>query len=64
MITNSVKKILVDFERWRESQGKTQREISEELGITRTHYNKVVNDRTAPSLQLLDRMEKMMNRER
>ena len=61
MIQKSVNDILNQFELWRKSQDLTQREAAEILKITRTHLNKVLNKRTAPSIQLLDRMEELMN---
>jgi len=61
MIQKSVNDILNQFELWRKSQKLTQREAAEILKITRTHLNKVLNKRTAPSIQLLDRMEELMN---
>ena len=61
MIQKSVNDILNQFELWRKSQDLTQREAAEILKITRTHLNKVLNKRTAPSIQLLKRMEELMN---
>ena len=50
-------KLLTDFEKWRKDQGYTQKEISEELHITRSHLNKVLNKKTNPSLQLMQKLE-------
>ena len=50
-------KLLRDFEKWRKDQGYTQKEISEELHITRSHLNKVLNKKTNPSLQLIQKLE-------
>ena len=61
MIQKSVNEILTQFELWRKFQGLTQREAAETLGVARTHLNKVVNKRTSPSIQLLERMENLMN---
>lgn len=62
MIQKSVDEILTKFELWRKSQGLTQREVAEILKVARTHLNKVVNKRTLPSIQLLNRMEQMMDK--
>lgn len=61
MIQKSVNDILNQFELWRKNQKLTQRDAAEILKITRTHLNKVLNKRTAPSIQLLDRMEELMS---
>lgn len=61
MIQKSVNEILTQFEIWRKSRGLTQREAAEILEIARTYLNKVVNKRTSPSIQLLERMEQMIN---
>ena len=61
MLQTSVSKILTDFELWRKSQGLTQQEVAEKLDVTRPHLNKVLNQKTPPSIQLLEKMEKMIN---
>jgi len=61
MLQTSVSKILTDFELWRKSQGLTQQEVAEKLDVTRPHLNKVLNQKTLPSIQLLEKMEKMIN---
>lgn len=60
MIQNSVNDILIQFELWRKNQNLTQREVAETLNITRSHLNKVLNKRTSPSIQLLNKMEELM----
>ena len=55
--TEYLNKLLIDFEVWREKQGLTQKEIAEQLGITRSHLNKVLNGKTQPSLQLIQKLE-------
>ena len=50
-------KLLIDFERWREDNGITQREIAADIGVTRSHLNKVLNKKTLPSLQLIQKLE-------
>lgn len=52
--------LLLDFERWRDRKNYTQGEVAEELGITRAHLNKVVNKKTLPSLQLLQKIEELI----
>ena len=55
--TEYLDKLFIDFERWRNSQGLTQQQIADELGITRSHLNKVLNKRTPPSIQLIQKLE-------
>jgi transcriptional regulator with XRE-family HTH domain len=38
----------------------TQGAAAEDLNISRSHLNKIINKRDKPSLSLLDRMEKKM----
>lgn len=38
----------------------TQREAADALGISRSHFNKIINKRDVPSLSLLMRMEQKM----
>ncbi len=49
--------LLIDFEKWRINHNITQKEAAEQLEITRSHLNKVLNKRTKPSLQLIEKME-------
>ena len=41
-------------------QYKTQGEAAEDLNISRSHLNKIINKRDKPSLSLLLRMEEKM----
>ena len=43
-----------------EDSGLTQGQAAEEINISRTHLNKVLNGRETPSMALLMRMEKTM----
>lgn len=44
-----------------EKMGWTQGKAAEEIQISRTHLNKVLNGREIPSMALLMRMEERMN---
>ena len=58
---NYVQQLLKDFEQWRKNTNYTQKEVAEQLlHITRSHLNKVLNEKTAPSLYLIQRMEEVM----
>jgi len=58
---NYVQQLLEDFERWRKNTNYTQKEVAEQLlHITRSHLNKVLNGKTAPSLYLIQKMEEVM----
>ena len=49
-----------DFKKKLENTGINQREAAEQLHITRSHLNKVINKRTDPSLKLIQEMEKFV----
>lgn len=54
--------IIIDkFKEYMYSQQLSQGAAAELIQISRTHLNKVLNGREAPSMALLMRMEKVMN---
>lgn len=55
--TEYLNKLFIDFEKWRANQGITQQQAAEQLNITRSHLNKVLNGRTSPSIQLIQKLE-------
>ena len=57
---NDISDFLRQFRNWYENRNIRQEDIAEQLGITRWHLSKVLNQRTMPSLKLLDRMEEVM----
>ena len=58
---NYVQQLLKNFEQWRKNTNYTQKEVAEQLlHITRSHLNKVLNGKTAPSLYLIQKMEEVM----
>lgn len=60
-----LKQLLKDFEQWRKNTNYTQKEVAEQLlYITRSHLNKVLNGKTAPSLYLIQRMEEVMKNDK
>ena len=62
---NYVQQLLKDFEQWRKNTNYTQKEVAEQLlHITRSHLNKVLNGKTAPSLYLIQRMEEVMKNDK
>ena len=52
-----LKKLFRDFIHKYESLGWHQIDAAKELGITRSHLNKVINNRTDPSLSLIEDIE-------
>lgn len=50
-------KLFFDFKKKIKNLGMNQQEAAEQLNITRSHLNKVINRRTAPSLKLIQDME-------
>lgn len=50
-------KLFFDFKQKLKNIGMSQQEAADELKITRSHLNKVINKRTAPSLKLIKDME-------
>lgn len=57
---NDIPNFLYQFRKWYENRNIRQEDIAEQLGVTRWHLSKVLNQRTMPSLKLLDKMEKIM----
>ncbi len=50
-------KLFTDFKQKLKNIGMSQQEAADRLEITRSHLNKVINKRTAPSLKLIKDME-------
>ena len=50
-------KLFFDFKQKLKNIGMSQQEAADELKITRSHLNKVINKRTTPSLKLIKNME-------
>ena len=50
-------KLFIDFKQKLKDIGMSQQEAADELKITRSHLNKVINKRTTPSLKLIKDME-------
>ncbi len=60
IIEQDVSEILIRFREWYENRNILQEEIANQLGITKWHLSKVLNQRTMPSFKLLNKMEKLM----
>lgn len=56
----NVKTICNNFFIWINTHNRTQQEIAEELGVTRSHLNKVLHGKANPSIQLLEKIEQLM----
>ena len=50
--------LFTDFYEKLDKQGINQSEAAEQLGITRSHLNKVINKKTDPSLKLIQNLER------
>lgn len=50
-------KLFLDFKKKINDLGMNQQEAAEQLNVTRSHLNKVINKRTTPSLKLIQDME-------
>ena len=61
---NDIPNFLYEFRQWYENRNIRQEDIAEQLGVTRWHLSKVLNQRTAPSLKLLSAMEEVMQNDR
>lgn len=59
-LLNDIPNFLLEFRKWYENRNIRQEDIAEQLGVTRWHLSKVLNQRTMPSLKLLDKMEEAM----
>ena len=51
-------KLFLDFYKKIDKQGISQSVAAEQLGITRSHLNKVINKKTDPSLKLIQSLER------
>ena len=60
-VCDLIQKIIDKFKEYMYSQQLSQGAAAELIQISRTHINKVLNGREAPSMALLMRMEKVMN---
>ena len=49
--------LFLDFKKKIDDLGMNQQEAAEQLNVTRSHLNKVINKRTTPSLKLIQDME-------
>lgn len=56
-----IQEIIDKFKLYMNKMGWTQGKAAEEISISRTHLNKVLNGREVPSMALLMRMEERMN---
>ena len=56
-----IQSIIDKFKQYMEREGLTQGAATEQIQISRTHLNKVLNGKETPSTALLMRMEKAMN---
>ncbi len=63
-LLNDIPNFLHEFRKWYENRNIRQEDIAEQLGITRWHLSKVLNQRTMPSLKLLSAMEEVMQNDR
>lgn len=50
-------KLFLDFKKRIKNLGINQQIAAEQLKITRSHLNKVINKRTSPSLKLIQKIE-------
>lgn len=60
LFINGISNFLLEFRQWYENRNMRQIDVAEILGITRSHLNKVLNEKTAPSIKLLDAMAQLM----
>ena len=56
LIINNLSDFLFQFREWYENRNMRQIDVAEKLEITRSHLNKVLNEKTQPSIKLLNRM--------
>ncbi len=56
-----IQEIINKFKQYMNKMNWTQGQAAEEINISRTHLNKVLNGREVPSMALLMRMEERMN---
>lgn len=59
-LLKDIPEFLNQFRKWYENRNIRQEDVAEQLGITRWHLSKVLNQHTRPSLKLIDAMQKLM----
>ena len=57
-----IEEIIEKYRKFMEQHYPNQGIAAEELGISRSHLNKIINRRDNPSTSLLIRMEEVMNK--
>ncbi len=60
LFTEPLPDFFTRFKQWCDIHNLRQVDAAEQLNITRSHLNKVLNERTAPSIKLLEAMVKLM----
>lgn len=60
LFTKPLPDFFTRFKQWCDIHNLRQVDAAEQLNITRSHLNKVLNERTAPSIKLLEAMVKLM----
>lgn len=60
LFTEPLPDFFAKFKQWCDIHNLRQVDAAEQLSITRSHLNKVLNERTAPSIKLLEAMVKLM----
>lgn len=55
-----IEKLMKDFKAFIETTGKTQYQVAEELGLTKFHFNRVINGKSKPSIDLVDKIYEYM----
>lgn len=58
--SNDISTFLFNFRKWYENRNMRQEEVADQLNITKWHLSKVLNERTTPSVKLLESMAKLM----
>ena len=59
-IQNSIDSFLNEFELFLIKQKITVTAAAESIGVTRSHLSKVIHKRTAPSVELLEKMDNFL----
>ena len=60
LFTEPLPDFFTKFKQWCDTNNLRQVDAAEQLNITRSHLNKVLTERTAPSIKLLEAMVKLM----
>lgn len=55
-----IERLIKDFKAFIEASGKPQYQVAEEIGLSKFHLNRVINGKTRPSVDLVEKIYEYM----